>query len=41
MVKMSIADIAALNEADLAKADTEAASTGEVFACVDLNRGIE
>lgn len=41
MVKMSIADIAALNEADLAKADTEAASMGEVFACVDLNRGIE
>jgi hypothetical protein len=25
----------------LAKADTEAASMGEVFACVDLNRGIE
>lgn len=41
MVKMSIADITALNEADLAKADTEAASMGEVFACVDLNRGIE
>lgn len=41
MVKLSIADITALNEADLAKADTEAASMGEVFACVDLNRGIE
>ncbi len=41
VVKMSIADITVLNEADLAKADTEAASMGEVFACVDLNRGIE
>lgn len=41
LVKLSIADIQALNEADLARADTEAVSMGEVFACVDLNRGIE
>ena len=40
-IKMSAADIAALNESELARAETEAVSMGEVFACVDLNRGIE
>ena len=40
MVKLSIADIEKLNEADLARAETEAISMGESFACVDLNRGI-
>lgn len=40
MFDLSIDEIKALNEAELATADTESASLGEVFACVDLNRGI-
>ena len=39
-VELSIAEIMKLNEADLARAETEAISMGESFACVDLNRGI-